>query len=115
MVSLESVESVVIVTPRDKMTTFVYQVVDEYRDAGYYPVGFGPRSEYDEMRLYTGVHLESVVDDGSCELLADVAAPLCVLILAWDKHDRVVSRVKSLRGRDDDVFVRYFPFCDVTR
>ena len=115
MVSLESVESVVIMTPRDKMTTFLFQVVDEYRDAGYYPVGYGPRAEYDEMHACTGVSLESVVDDGSYGVLASITAPLCVLVLAWDRHDSVVDSVKLLRERDDDVFVRYFPYCEVTR
>ena len=108
--------SYTVVTPREKMATFLSQVVDEYRDCGYVPVGYGPDSEYQEMRRHVAdVTLEAVVDDQTADFLAAIWQPLCVVVLAYAKHEVAVDRIKMLREREDDVFVRYFPYCDVTR
>ena len=93
--------------------TFLFQVVDEYRDAGYIPLGYG----YDGAHIIEGteIELETVLDDDTCEELVGVEAPICLVVLEAHRHDEIVALVKFVRRRDDDVFVRWFPTREVTQ
>lgn len=115
MVSVESLEAVIVATHRDKTATFLYQVVDEYGDHGYTTVGIGTESEYDAVRELADIHLAKRVDDRSITTVAEIEGPCCFVVLPWMNHDLVVKRVKLIREHSGDVFVRYFPHCDVTR
>ena len=93
--------------------TFLYQVIDEYRDAGYVPIGYG----YDGAHIIDRADAEvvTVVDDDTCEELVGILAPICLVVLEAHRHEEIVALVKFVRRRDDDVFVRWFPTREVTQ
>ena len=94
-------------------TTFLYQVIDEYRDAGYVPIGYG----YEGAHLIeqVGTEVVMVIDDDTCEELVKISAPICLVALEAHRHEEIVALVKFVRRRDGDVFVRWFPTREVTQ
>ena len=93
--------------------TFLFQVIDEYRDGGYIPIGYG----YDGSHVLERANAEvvSIVDDETIDSLSWIAAPICLVVLEAHRHEEIVEMVKFVRRRSDDVFVRWFPIREVTQ
>jgi hypothetical protein len=93
--------------------TFLYQVIDEYRDGGYVPIGYG----YDAAHIIERCDAEvvSIVDDETVDSLIWISAPICLVVLEAHRHDEIVALVKFVRRRSDDVYVRWFPIREVTQ
>lgn len=105
--------------------TWLFQVVDEYRDAGYACVGYGAAAKGMTMLRYAEVTLDCIVDDNPLKIglltpggdipivavdhLVSIDAPLCCVVMSWNFWSEIIDRVKAVRNRDDDVFCRYFP------
>jgi len=105
--------------------TWLYQVVDEYRDAGYSCVGYGAAAKAMTMLNFSQVNLDWIVDDNpmkqgsftpggntpivGVDFLERIKTPLCIVITAWNFSREIVQRIRAVRQNDDDVFVRYFP------
>ena len=111
--------------------TWLYQIVDEYRDAGYACVGYGAAAKGMTLLNYSAVTLDLIVDDNllkvglltpgsdipilSTQALTKIDDPLCCVILSWNFAEEIKRRIKAVRDRDDDVFVQCFPSKSVTQ
>lgn len=109
----------------ERTADFLAQTVDMYGDAGYACVGYGAAAKAQVVLNYAGVDLDVVVDDNPLKVglvtpgrnipivdvshLAKIDAPLCVVVTAWNYYAEIMGRIKAVRDRGDDVFVRYFP------
>src|ERR1035437_429707 len=109
----------------ERAANFLYQVTDEYRDAGYAVVGYGAAAKGNVMLSFADVDLDFIVDENPLKIglltpgqdisivgidaLSDIDEPLCMVVLCWNFYREVTDRVQNLRQRSDDVFVRTFP------
>ena len=113
-----------------RIADFLVQVVDTYRDAGYACVGYGAAAKAQVVLNYAGVDLDVIVDDNplkqarltpgsdipivSVDYLAEIDTPMLCVITSWNYFPEIMGRIKAVRDRSDDVFMRYFPETDVT-
>lgn len=113
-----------------KTASWLYQVVDEYRDAGYACVGYGAAAKGMAVLRFSDVTLDCIVDNNPLKIglltpgtdipivdishLTEIDEPLCCVVLAWNFLSEIKERVKAVRDRGDDVFVVAFPSPDVT-
>lgn len=111
---------------------FLTQVTDIYRAEGFAIVGYGAAAKGNTVLNYIGQPvLDWIVDENplkvgfktpgtdipirSLDHLKWLDRPLCLVVLAWNFYPEIVQRVKDMRGRDDDVFIKYFPAPTVSR
>lgn len=115
----------------ESTATWLYQVVDVYRDADYAVVGYGAAAKGMTMLKFADVTLDCIVDDNplkiglltpgtdipivNVEHLTTIEPPLCCVILSWNFAPEIIARVKAVRNRDDDIFVQYFPAKVITQ
>lgn len=111
--------------------TWLAQVIDLYRDAGYACVGYGAAAKGMTVLRYAEVMLDMIVDDNDLKIglltpgtnipvvaidaLTEIDEPLCCVILSWNFAPEIMERVKKIRNRDDDVFAQYFPSKIITQ
>ena len=109
---------------------WLLQVVDLYGDAGFATVGYGAAAKGNTLLNFGGVGLDCIVDNNplkvgkltpgmnipivDIEHLRTIDAPLCCVVLAWNFFPEIVGRVKAVRSRADDVFVRLFPTKEIS-
>src|SRR5665213_209521 len=109
----------------ERTANFLFQAVDEYRDHGYTPVGYGAAAKGMTVLNYADVELDSIIDDNPLKVglltpgrdipivptehLSTVNDPLCIVVPAWNFYSEICDRVARVRQRSDDVFIRYFP------
>lgn len=105
--------------------TWFFQIIDEYRDAGYACVGYGAAAKGNTLLQFSDVTLDCVVENNplkvglhtpgtnipivSIDHLTTIEEPLCCVILAWNFAEEIVNRIKVVRDRPGDVFVQVFP------
>jgi hypothetical protein len=94
-----------------KILQFLHDVADIYNEAGYLTVAFG-HNGIKELRE-SGVAIAREVGENA-KVLADIKQPLCVFLLDWDRFDTNRQAIKSQRRHTSDVFVRWWPYSDVT-
>lgn len=111
--------------------TWLAQVVDLYRDAGYAVCGYGAAAKGMAVLRFAEVALDFIVDDAPLKIglltpgtdipvvaidhLLTIDEPLCCVILSWNFAPEIMERVKKIRNRDDDVFAQYFPSKIITQ
>lgn len=109
---------------------FLSKVATNYRSIGYAVVGYGAAAKGNTvLNAINRPLLDCIIDENllkvglltpganfpiaSLDSIQQIDRPMCVVVLAWNFFDEIVKRVREVRGRTDDVFVRYFPTCEV--
>jgi len=95
------------------LATFLFQVIDEYTDAGYLPIGYGWHGAH--LLTHAGASVIAIVDDDTADVLTEIAQPICLVVLEAHRHNEIVTMVKEMRQHNKDVFVRWFPTKEVTQ
>jgi SAM-dependent methyltransferase len=101
--------------------------ITEYQGFGYRVIGYGAAAKGMTLLNASKIQLDAVVDDNvlkqglycpgttipvvSSEYIAQIPADDIVVFipLAWNFYSEIVKRIRSVRSRDTDMFVRYFP------
>lgn len=106
--------------------------IDEYRGWGYHIIGYGAAAKGMTLLNASGVTLDAVVDDNplkqglycpgtqipvvSGDYISQIPADDVVVFvpLAWNFYPEIVKKIRSIRSKDKDMFVRYFPEISTT-
>ena len=112
-------------TNAEKTADFLVQTVELYKEAGYATIGYGAAAKGMTVLNYAGVDLDWIADDNprkqglltpgrnipirATSELADVDAPICLVIPAWNFAQEIRERVDAVRDTSRDVTVQYFP------
>ena len=112
-------------TNAEKTADFLVQTVELYKEAGYAAIGYGAAAKGMTVLNYAGVDLDWIADDNprkqglltpgrnipirATSELADVDAPICLVIPAWNFAHEIRKRVDAVRDTSRDVTVQYFP------
>ena len=109
----------------ESTATWLFQIVDEYRDSGYAPIGYGAAAKGNTLLNFSQVDLDCIVDDNPLKIglltpgrnipivdihhLEKISDPICVVVLAWNFYSEIRDRITKVRNRKNDIFVRVFP------
>jgi 2-polyprenyl-3-methyl-5-hydroxy-6-metoxy-1,4-benzoquinol methylase/ribosomal protein L32 len=102
------------------------ETIKNYRGAGYVVCGYGAAAKGMTLLNFGNIALDFVIDDNplkqglftpgmnipvvGIEILKEVEDMNVVFIpLAWNLFKEIKSKIKSVRDKDSDIFVRYFP------
>jgi SAM-dependent methyltransferase len=106
--------------------SFLKDTLVNHRMCGYSLVGYGAAAKGNTLLNYAGLDLDLIIDDSpikqgrftpgrripivSRDGLAGVNnAKIAWIPLAWNFHDEIVAKIKSVRDTSNDVFIKYFP------
>ena len=103
------------------------QQLTEYKEFGYHVIGYGAAAKGMTLINASNIHLDCVIDDNplkqglycpgtdipvvSIDYLKQVSNDEIVVFvpLAWNFYAEISKKIQSVRAKDTDIFVRYFP------
>jgi len=101
--------------------------ITEYQGFGYHVIGYGAAAKGMTLLNASKIKLDAVVDDNqlkqglycpgttipvvSSNYIAEIPADNIVVFipLAWNFYAEIVKRIRTIRAKETDMFVRYFP------
>jgi SAM-dependent methyltransferase len=106
------------------------ETIAKYRSLGYVIAGYGAAAKGMTLVNFGNIHLDFIIDDNplkqgkftpgthdpvvGIEILDECNDLNVVFVpLAWNFFTEIKSRIKAVRDRNGDVFVRYFPTISV--
>lgn len=104
--------------------------IAEYRAAGYVIAGYGAAAKGMTLVNFGDIHLDFIIDDNplkqgkftpgthdpvvSIDVLKECEdLKVAFIPLAWNFFTEIKTRIKAVRDKEGDVFVRYFPTISV--
>jgi len=113
-----------------KVTSDLKKCLDLKRKEGYTIVGYGAAAKGMTLLNFGQINLDFIVDDNP--LKHDLLTPgmnipikstdalkinkkMCIVPLAWNFYDEIISKVQAQRNNAEDVFVRYFPQLELSK
>jgi hypothetical protein len=106
------------------------RTIAEYRAAGFVIAGYGAAAKGMTLVNFGDIHLDFIIDDNplkqgkftpgthdpvvSIDVLKECEdLKVAFIPLAWNFFTEIKTRIKAVRDREGDVFVRYFPTISV--
>lgn len=101
-------------------------VIEQYRNQGYKIIGYGAAAKGMTLLNYGNVYLDVVIDDNplkqglfcpgthipvvSADALAEIKEQSVAFVpLAWNFFTEIRRKIKTIRNKPGDVFIKYFP------
>jgi SAM-dependent methyltransferase len=110
-----------------KITYDLKKTIKEYKDNGYYVIGYGAAAKGNTLLNFGKIELNYIIDDNDLKwelltpgmnipikgpkFISEIATskPIVFIPLAWNFYDEIRKNIKEQRNNDEDIFIKYFP------
>ena len=101
--------------------------IKKYKDKGYHIIGYGAAAKGNTLLNFGGISVDYILDDNELKLnlytpgmnilikepefiksLPD-NVPIVFIPFAWNFYKEIKSKIKVIRDKDEDIFIKYFP------
>jgi 2-polyprenyl-3-methyl-5-hydroxy-6-metoxy-1,4-benzoquinol methylase len=112
------------------ITSDLKQTIDEYKAKGYSVIGYGAAAKGMTLLNFGKINMDYIIDDNHLKnnlYTPGMNIPIkCIDIikdfdkvvfvpLAWNFYNEIYNRIKTVRGNENDLFIKYFPKINILK